>query len=247
MRTDEMGKPPQPIQPDEVLANNEEVQDIGAEVAGAIEPPTYNAAPIRKSFSAPGDASAADGRVLQATFSPNTTVPEHLRNTMEQLGTIQRWLHGRDVQRVQRNHVIKLTRELFDYMYKDMQHMLMLSMDVQKKQRFIQYLQANRSLQNQIQHQSGEAQLAIISTMFDNRYDAYRNKNDRDIELRRMRDAGTIDDKQYRKSVADNERMIDDHIARVDQTAEVMIQRHGEFLFKTLELFQTKLIDGGHL
>jgi hypothetical protein len=92
--------------------------------------------------------------ITGANFDPNMTVPEYVRGTLKQLSTIQQYCHGRDVQKIKRSQVLQITKELFEYQLKDMQHLLLLGMDVQKKTRFIQYLETIKALQNRIQRES---------------------------------------------------------------------------------------------
>lgn|SRR3989338_6000879 len=261
MVRDEHGNKPEDINPARILAETETVAETGAigesaqqnlektskEVEGQIQPPDYSA--VRAEIvSMPASRSPETGKeIMSASFDPTATVPEYIRGTLQQLSTIQKFFHGRDVQKIQRNQVLKLTRELFEYQYKDMQHLLLLGMDVQKKTRFVQYLNATKSLQNRIQKESAEALLAVVETMFENRMEAYKSKNKRDLQFDEMHKKGVLDKKQYEKSKRDNEARIDEHVDRLDQTGQLLITRHTEFLYKTLELFKTKLIESGML
>lgn len=246
MSEEESGGKPRPLNPDEILSK-EDLDKIGESVVGSVDRPTYRDSGSSAMMKVPPAPQGKKGDIIGTTFSPTTTVPDYLRGTFEQLGSIQRWLHSRDLQKIQRAQIKRLTKELFEYQYKDMQHLMMLGMDIQKKQRFAQYLASTRSLQNEIQQQSAEAQLAVINTLFDNMVEAFKNKNDRDREMEELRRKGIIDDRQYQRALEDNDRYIEDHLRRIDDTAKTMIIRHGEFLHETLELFQTKLIGAGHL
>ena len=256
MPDEELGAKPKPIDFDVSIENVDEgkLDEFAKDIEGQIDSPNLDI-PRSKQVPYAGrkqtvvESSDRDqgGEILSASFSSEATVPQYIRGTYEQLGGLQKWLHGRDLQKLQRDQVMKLTQDLFEYQYKDMQHILMLGMDVQKKTRFVQYLNATKSLQNRIQKESARAQLAVIDTLFTNRYDAYRSKNNRDIELQEMRKKGLLDEKQYQRSIEDNERMVDEQVDRIDETANMLITRHSEFLYKTLELFKTRLIEGGML
>jgi hypothetical protein len=237
---DEAGAKPEDLDPAAILEAEKTAQDVEQRVAG----PNYNG--VREQAISVRRPDGG-GSIMHASFDATATVPEYIRGTLQQLNGLQKFFHGRDVQKIQRTQVMKLTRELFEYQYKDMQHVLMLGMDVQKKTRFIQYLNATKSLQNRIQHESAEAQLAIIDTMFENRMEAFKNKNARDVDLERMHQRGILDKGQYERSKRDNETRIDEQVQRLDQTADVLIKRHTEFLYTTLELFKTKLIENGLL
>lgn len=240
---DDLGAKPKDLDPEEIL-DLDKLEKTAHEVEQAVASPNYNGA---RDQTLSVRRSEGGARIMNANFDSTATVPEYIRGTLDQLNGLQKFFHGRDVQKIQRTQVMKLTRELFDYQYKDMQHVLMLGMDVQKKTRFIQYLNATKSLQNRIQRESAEAQLAIVGTLFENRFEAFQDKNGRDAEMLRMYQKGILDKSQYERSKKDNETRIDEHVQRLDQTANVLIQRHSEFLYTTLELFKTKLIESGLL
>lgn len=253
MAREELGSKPEKIDPAQILG---ETQTVGAsekrklekaweEVDGQVERPDYNAARDEISNIPASHSSEPGHGIMSAGFNATVTVPEYIQGTLEQLSSIQRFFHGKDVQKVQRAQVLRLTKELFDYQYKDMQHLLLLGMDVQKKTRFVQYLNATKSLQNRIQNESAEAQRAVVSTMFENLIEAYKAKNKRDVEFDRMYKRGILDKKQWEKSKMANEATTDEHVERLNQTMKLLITRHAEFLHKTLELFKTKLIESG--
>jgi hypothetical protein len=252
----EAGSPPEPLDIESIVGPEEDseaidldaVAEIGSDVSRSVEKPSYEVLPPESTALRPGSPKRPvkqGGEVLEGNFSADATVPQYLHRTMEEWGRVRKWLHGRDVRKVERKQVLALTKALLDYQYQDMQHQMMLSMDVQKKRRFAQYLAATGPLQSLIQNQSAEAQLSIANNMFENRFEAYRTKNERDVALRKMLEEGRIDRRQYDKSLRDNESYSDEHVDRLDETARIMIQRHMEFLYKTLELFQTKLIEKG--
>ena len=243
MSNDEIGQKPKDIDLNNILSESQ---------PGAKETPaakTESAEPIEATLSEPSSLNAAPrerGRnVLGASFNPNATVPEYIRGTLDQLTGIQKYFHGRDVQRLSRGQVMKITRELFEFQYKDMQHLLTLGMDVQKKTRFLQYMNATKDLQNKIQKESAEAQATVIATMFDNRIEAYKTKNKRDAELSAMLKKGVLDQKQYEQSMRDNDKLTQEQVDRLNETQQMLIIRHTEFLHHTLELFKTDAIDRG--
>ena len=251
MSADEAGKKPDNIDPEKLL----KLEEVGEQVNDSL-PPQEESAPERhprssSSYSAPRKIGSESGnsssRIMQGAFDPNSTVPDHIRGTRDQLNIIHQYFHSRDVQKIQRKHVLQLTQELFEYQLKDMQHLLTLGMDVQKKTRFVQYLNATKSLQNRIQKESAEAMLAVMNTMFDNRLDAYAEKNKRDKQLDDLYQRGEIDKKQFDRTKTDNDVMTDEQEQRLRQTADMLITRHSEFLFQTLELFKAKLIQSDML
>jgi hypothetical protein len=200
----------------------------------------------REEMLLPSRSSTDRGNeIMSASFDPTLTVPEYIRGTFEQLSRIQQFFVGRDMQKIQRSQVLKVCKELFAYQYQDMQHVLMLGMDIQKKVRFAQYLNATKTLQIRIQNESAEAQRNVIATMFDNRVEAIKAKSKRDIEFDKLYRQGIIDKKQYEWAKDDNEKMLDEHISKLNGTMQMLIARHLEFLYKTLELFKTKLIEKG--
>ena len=226
------------------------VADVAAEVAESVARPSYEVLPPA---SQPSPISTSkmpvnqSGDAIEGNFAVNQTVPERIQGTMEEWGRMRQWLHRQDVAKLERKQVMAVTKAFLDFQFQDMQHQMMLAMDTTKKTRFAQYLAAIGPLQNLIQNQSAEAQLAIANTMFDNRFEAYRTKNERDIKLKKMRSEDRVDQRQYEKTLKDNEAYSDSLVDRLDDTAKIMITRHMEFLYKTLELFETKLIEKGKL
>jgi hypothetical protein len=250
MSGDELGEKPSPINAAEILIESEPVGASGKKSGsqeGWEDQPFIDIAQDNVETVSPVDMNPREARkdVMAGSFNPNATVPEYIRGTMEQLNGIQKYFHGRDVQKLSRGQVLKITRELFEYQYKDMQHLLTLGMDVQKKTRFLQYMNATKNLQNKIQRESAEAQATVIATMFDNRVDAYKAKNKRDADFEKMYRQGVIDKKQYEQSIKDNERLADEQIHRLNETQKLLIVRHTEFLHHTLELFKAEAISQG--
>ena len=241
MAQDRPGDKPADLDLERIVA----AEQIGEEVCEAVPMPNYAFERDRAMSASAG--SDARPSVLQASFNTTASVPDYIRGTLAQLNGIYKFMHGLDLQRLQRDQVMKLTEELFAYQYKDMQHVLLLGMDVQKKTRFVQYLEATKSLQNRIQRGSADAQLAVIATMFGSWTDAFKAQNKRDAELDQMAKGGIISRKQYEMSKLENQQQTNDHIQRLKRTADMLIATHSEFLYKTLELFKTKLIESGGL
>jgi len=238
MAGDALGEKPVSIDL-ERLVNEPEASSSGAP-SGKWEDQQFDAASALSGdvmTPAPSPRNAMVG-----TFNPNATVPEYIRGTLDQLNGIQKYFHGRDVQKLSRSQVLKITRELFEYQYKDMQHLLTLGMDVQKKTRFLQYMNATKNLQIKIQNESAEAQATVIATMFDNRVETYKAKNKRDAEFTKLYKQGSLDKQQYEQSLKDNERICEEQIQRLNDTQKMLIVRHTEFLYHTLELFKADAI-----
>jgi hypothetical protein len=200
----------------------------------------------REDMLLPSRSSSDRGNeVMSASFDPTLTVPEYIRGTLQQLSRIQLFFADRSIQKIKRQQVLKVCEELFAYQYQDMQHVLTLGMDIQKKVRFAQYLSATKTLQIRIQNESAEAQRNVIATMFDNRVEAIKAKSKRDTEFDQLYKQGILDEKHYKWAKDDNEKTLDEHIRKIDGTMQMLITRHLEFLYKTLDLFKTKLIEKG--
>jgi len=245
MNDDDAGAPPKPIDVSATLG----ADSTDGETAHNPEPASEDeaASTFKPQAMRSGEALEGGSGALQGSFSTTETVPQHIENVRTQLGTINKFFYGRDVQKIQRAHVLKLAKELFDYQFQDMQHLLLLGMDVQKKRRFVQYLQETKDIQDKIQRQSAQAQLAMINTMFDMRLEAFRAKKERDELLVASYRKGDMDEAQYKRSLRDNETMIRAHEDRLNHTMDQLITRHSQFLYETLALFKTDLITGGKI
>lgn len=250
---DEPGAKPRDLNPEEIFepqrrlnpAERAKLNSIDDEVVAEVDGYSRPSAP-RELASPPRPMTTGTGReVVGAAFDPRQTVPTYLQGTFNQLSIIQKFLHNKDVQHIQRNQVLKLTKELFNYQYQDMQHLLTLGMDVQKKDRFLQYLNATKNMQDRLQRESSDSQLAVIDTYFENRLDAQKAKANRIIEFEKLYKKGDLDQNQYEQFLRDNESETEQHIERIHATMKLMIARHGEFLNATLELFKTKLLREG--
>jgi hypothetical protein len=251
MSDGKVGTKPTALDPGKTLSEDSGTEDkevlerAAEEAAKQVDEPQYPK--VESEIFPPTQPHEIGREILAGGFNSTQSVPEYIRGTLDQLNTIQRYFVGRDMQKIQRRQVLKLCEELFQYQYQDIQHVLMLGMDIQKKTRFAQYIDASKTLQNRIQGQSATAQRLVISTMFDNRVEAFKEKNKRDSEFDRLFKKGTIDKKQYEISKVDNEKITWEHVEKLNQTMQLLIIRHTEFLYKTLELFKTKLIEKGVL
>lgn len=175
-------------------------------------------------------------------FNNNENVTQHIERVREQLGIIGQFVHDRDVRKVQRKHIAALTKELFRYQYDDLQHHLMLSMDVQKKKRFVQYMEASKDIQGQIQSKSAEAMSSITAQFYDNLMDGYDAKQIREGKLAQAFQGKKLREDQFRREMELSEQMFEDHRQRIIQTAEDMIANHSKFLYATMALFETDKI-----
>ncbi|HEY0311724.1 MAG TPA: hypothetical protein VGC56_04440 [Allosphingosinicella sp.] len=236
MGADNADDGPKPIDPDEIL---------GPDSDSPVDD-TADRSWVRRRSPGP-DAGPVGSQAMDGNFDAAVSVPQHIERVREQLGTINRFIQGRAIQRIQREHVIKLARALFDYQYQDMQHLLLLGMDVQKKRRFAQYMSATKDIQDRIQRQSAEAQLSLLNTMFDMRLKAFEAQRDRDSRIRSAYKQGGMSKEQHDRALADSKQMTDEHEQRLNETMEAMIERHSQFLFHTLSLFKTDLLTNGKL
>lgn len=239
--SEQPGAKPMAIDIENVASTEAQRETFSRDIARDIQSPSYSLSdPI---FNIAEQNIHDEKHIMTASFDQSSSVPEYIRGTLEQLSGIHKFIHKAGLHNLQRAQIKKLTKELFDYQYKDMQHVLLLGMDIQKKTRFVQYLSATKSLQHRIQRESSEAQAAIIETMFDSQLEAYMVMNRREAKLKSMLSKNEISERQYEKTRADNARETDAHVERLKKISDLLITRHGEFLFKTLELFKTKLID----
>lgn len=190
--------------------------------------------------------SEGDDRVAPS-FKSDQSIPQHMERVRQQLGVINRYIESRATQKIQRDHVIRLAKAFFDFQFQDLQHHLLLEMDVQKKRRFVQYLAATKEVQNKLQRHSAEAQLALIETMFDMRMEAFRSQRERDDRISRTYRSGGMSREQYDRAIRDSLTLTNEQEQRLNQTMDKMIERHSQFLFQTLSLFKTDLINDGKI
>lgn len=175
-------------------------------------------------------------------FDSNGNISQHIEKVRGQLGLIGQFLHDREVRVMQRTHVAKLAKELFRYQFDDLQHHLMLNMDIQKKRRFVQYMESSKEIQHQIQSKSAESQTQLINTLFDSRLSAYEEKANREARFADGLKRGKLTRPQYLREVELSEQMFEEHLQRIWQTAEDMIANHSKFLYATLALFESDII-----
>jgi hypothetical protein len=238
--TNNTNKKPDPLDPEQIVggdaspANDEEDER------------TPNSAVFRFGAARKPTGKALTPSPMEESFS-NESVPEHIDNVRRQLGVISRFIQGRAVEKIQREHVIKLTAALFDFQYQDMRHVLLLSMDAQKGRRFVQYLEATDEIRTRLQEQSAQAQLSIVETMFDQRLLAFRAQRARDQKSAAAYQRGEMNKEQHERALWDSQELTDQHEARLNQTVEEMLTRHSELLYETLALFKTDLIKSGKL
>ena len=238
--TDDFKEQPEDLDPEGIIA--EDVQASEEEGETSAEGRSFEHVAAAK----PMAGQQVFGSAMEEGFS-NESVPEHIDRVKKQLGVISTYLQGRAVERIQRDHVIKLTQKLFDYQLQDMQHVLMLSMDAQKARRFVEYLRATDGIRKQLQEQSAKAQLSVVDTMYEQRWTAFRAQYERDRKSTAAYQRGHMNKRQYDRAIHDSQELTDQHEMRLNQTVEEMITRHSELLFETLKLFATDRISRGQL
>ena len=175
-------------------------------------------------------------------FESSGNITQHIEKVRGQLGIIGTFLHDREVRSIQRKHVAKLAKELFRYQFDDLQHHLMLNMDIQKKRRFVQYMESSKEIQHQIQSKSAESQTQLINTLFESRLSAYEEKSNREGKFADALKRGKLTRPQYLREVELSSQMFEEHLQRIWQTAEDMIANHSKFLYATLALFESDII-----
>lgn len=224
-------EPPKMFDPSKIIGD-----DLNAAQAGPGTPPTtiHASRPEMPIFTNQGRAGE--------NFDSSGNVASHIERVRGQLGIIGQFLHDREVRTIQRHHVAKLAKELFRYQFDDLQHHLMLNMDIQKKRRFVQYMEASKEVQHQIQSQSAESQTQLINTLFDSRMSAYEEKSKREAEFSDALQRGRLNASQYSREIELSNQMFEEHLQRIWQTAEDMIANHSKFLYATLALFESDII-----
>jgi len=186
-----------------------------------------------------------DDETLPVNFKPSTTPEEYIENGVARLRGLQRWLHDVEVSKIRKDHVIKVAKAMFDFHYQDMQHLLTLGMDVQKKKRFEQYMVATNDLQSSIQKKSGDAQRRVIENLIDQMVEADTTRNQKYKELESKVASGTLKPDQIAAHKRIHDKFFDALLVQLDTTADSMIDQHKKFLSSTLALFQEKLIEEG--
>lgn len=186
-----------------------------------------------------------DDETLPVNFKTSTTPEEYIENGVARLRGLQRFLHDVEVSKIRKDHVIKVAKAMFEFHYQDMQHLLTLGMDVQKKKRFEQYMVATNDLQSSIQIKSGEAQLKVIENLIGQMQDADTTRNKKYNDLVSMASSGTLSHEQVAAHKRVHDKFFNALLAQLESTADLMIDQHKKFLSSTLALFQEKLIEEG--
>jgi hypothetical protein len=180
---------------------------------------------------------------LPVVFKPSLTPDEYVENSAARLNGLQKWLHDAEVSKIRKDHIIKVARAMFEFHYQDMQHVLVLGMDVGKKIRFQQYMTATAKLSHTIQRQSSEAQSNVIQNLVDQlvRADMDRNKNGKSIDAKVSSGKLTVEQGEVHKKI--HSEFYDALRLELRNTSSVMINQHKEFLHKTLESFKAGLLE----
>jgi hypothetical protein len=184
---------------------------------------------------------------LPRMFSKNMTPDDYINNALSQLGAVRRFISESDVGKLKAENVKKLSQLMIDYQYQDMKHLMTLGMDAQKKHRFVQYMEATKSLQQAIQVQSGAAIQAIIDGLIKNKIEAASSHNKQSTRLNQMVSEGKMTITQMEEIKRVNDEFTKRQNSELDKTAEIMMTRHIEHLLRTLELFRSTLIKEGLL
>lgn len=184
-----------------------------------------------------------DSGKLPSDFKYSVSPEQYIENVTSRLGGLQKWLHDVEVSKIRKDHVIRVARAMFDFHYQDMQHVMVLGMDVAKKTRFHQYLQATAELSKAMQKQSAEAQLSVIGNLADQLLTADIDRNKRTKALEERIAAGDITQEQSGVHRQIYDKFYDELRVELDNTAKSMIAQHVEFLRKTMETFESTVIN----
>lgn len=180
---------------------------------------------------------------LPMSFKPSTSPEEYIENTTARLRGLQKFIHDVEVSKIRKDHVIKIARQMFDFHYQDMQHVMLLGMDIAKKARFRQYMEAVSQLGDAIQLQSGDAQISIIGNMVDQLFKADIERNKKNKLLESKIKSGELTQAQGAAHREIYDEFYDKIRGELRNTADLMTKQHLEFLQKTMETFKSEVIE----
>ncbi len=182
---------------------------------------------------------------LESTFS---TTPEKTRREHEKsLSKWQGFFYNRQIGKLRKEEALKIANAMYEREFESVIQKLTLSLDIEKKRTFIEYMRSTAGLQRELQQLDAAARLSLSQALMEINIKIYEVTNDNEKTLSDLLRRGVISKQQ-----AENERIKNQDLSKrnLDDsmlTLENMWSNHKQLLEYTLKLFLEDLTGRGKI
>lgn len=179
---------------------------------------------------------------LRTPFT-DKNVPMYIRDAQETMSFVQKLRYNGLMNKEIPKQLTKIATDMLRKQQEQIEHKLMLGLDLEKKRLFNEHLTQTGSIQQSIIQHSTQATDNLIRVMnhaFDN---AFKTESERVVKLEKMKQQGFIDDERYQEEVERTRRWTARAIDSAETKIALILEKHGEAFARTLELFKQEHIN----
>lgn len=172
---------------------------------------------------------------------------EFVAETRSSLGLLRQILFDHRLEGIRKDHALRLAKQIFEYEYQICQLRLTMSMDIEKRRTFIQYMNASQELQKSVLQVFGRAVEDLGETLFDVRISLLEGFERRRRDLEGKFQQGVLDADQIAREYDILETERERALEEVLKGALQMHQNNSKLLEDTLVLLRDELVSKGEL
>jgi hypothetical protein len=232
----------------------EKEKDLGSELLGVLHESRQGRDPsgpreTRESSNSPRSTAmtkratapavlaeaAADGpSALEEDFGGKPR--EQLEQHRGALSSWQRFLFDREIGKLERHEALKIAKKIFEYELEAMFQKLTLSLDIEKKRTFIEYMRRTEGLRRDLQRLDTAACLSLQQSLMDINVQIYTINNRNESLIEQLTQQGIISGVQAEQERAKNRELCERNLEGAFATLDNMWNSHKQLLEYTLKI-----------